>query len=512
MNKQLKNYGHFDPSFPCVCINFPDENIWNKYNEIKTLTEMRYFNEMSKIHPNWEFTNENLAKFLQSDFTGFSADTTEYFGEFIIKKYNKDALDLFLISSTHMHERRHFHDWLLCPNTSFVNAIKLSLCLNSRYNIHFLLNNTNIIPVPLTKWPKLNNSNKELILKVMSNTVKDGDVKIPHILDNPDFLKNIETVEKNYEIIDENFASIDNNINLHVSTIFEASAFCIQVQNIHDAFGEKAQRFVERSIQRQNATYDYISGYMFHNVHSPSKPHIVPNQIILKLITWCQLGSPIVDRKNSNPLYRLSMLNEYIKEYGIPKEDINSNDLYTKIDKYLRCKSFKLCLQDSLEHPVIWDNNTDSYIGFLKKYDKNYFDEILSVYKYINECRERLVKTFLEDTDIYTDPIKYDNNVGNWIEPPIIYNFQKPFYKLESNEIGVYNNIELYKQKGKTNYIKSLKKEFGDSFDYNIAKSWQHYNDFTDILFSQNKRDGATYEDIIDEFKDNGIQLFELFI
>lgn len=512
MNKYpyLKTYGHFDPSFPCITINFPNEDIWNKHEEVENLNQLRFLNEMQKKHPDWDLTPENLSKFL-FDFNGFSIESVESFGNYFIEKYNEEVLDLFMISSTYMHERRHFHDWLLCPNTSFVNAIKLSLCLNTHYSYYWLSLNSNRIPVPLSKWSQMNNSDKDFMLDIISAPLKKEDILLPEILKNPDFIESLKTVDKNYELINTIFEPVDKSINMHFSTIFETSAYCVQIQTIHDKFGENAKRIVERQVQQQDNTYDYLTGYTFSSYLNSSAGEILENEIILKLVTWCQLGNQIIDVKNSNPFYRLSMLNEFIKEYGIPKPGVNSNDLYAKIDKFAKCKSYKKCLSDSLELSFVNDGNTDYCLNFILEHDKDYFDEIMSIYKYLNESRRSLVKVFLDDADIYTDPIKYDDYVGNWVEPPIIFNFQKPFYKLNQDEIQTLDNVEYFKQEGNQTYIKSFKKELFNTFDYNIAKEWLWHNDFNDILFSINKRDGINYANIINEFKQREIQLFDVF-
>jgi hypothetical protein len=509
MHTKLKTYGHFDPSFPSISINFPDEDIWNKYEEVENIDQLRLI-EMFKKHTDWDFTPENLSKFL-FEFNGFSIESIESYGDYFIEKYREEVIDVFMISSTHMHERRHFHDWLLCPNTSFVNAIKLSLCFNTHYSYYWLTHNSNKIPVPLSKWSRLKKNERDLILDNLNYSLKKEEIVLPKILDHPDFIKSIKTVDQNYELINSIFKPIDHNINMHISTIFETSAFCIQVQTIHDKFGEKAKRIVEDHVRQQKMNYDYLTGYTFYSYLNSSTGEILENEIILKLVTWCQLGNQIVDAKNSNPFHRFFILNEFIKTYGIPKVGVNSNDLYKKIDKFGECESYKKCLIESLELPFVNDDNTDHCLSFILEHDKDYFDEIMAIHKYLNESRKGLVNIFLEDADIYTNPIKYANYVGNWIEPSIIFNFQKPFYKLEQDEINLLDNVEFFKTEGNQTFIKSFKKESFNTFDYNIAKEWLWHNDFNDILYSINKRDGVNYSSIIEDFKQRGIHLFEVF-
>jgi hypothetical protein len=120
--------GAFDPTFPGITLHFPNQTTWDQVRSFTGILSSIAKTDLLSKNPRLsagDVTREQVVRHLSVDLNFNSplddADK-ERLGRSLIDSDPEHAVGYLAVSSCHVHERRHFHDWLLSPYTAAING------------------------------------------------------------------------------------------------------------------------------------------------------------------------------------------------------------------------------------------------------------------------------------------------------------------------------------------------------------------------------------------------------
>src|SRR6266446_2519682 len=182
--------GVFDPTFPGITLHFPNEASWEESESVTQLVASVGIEDMLRRDPHLspkDITAKQLARHLSVDLdlkSPLSADDKEKLGQLLIDRASspEQAVEYFAVASAHVHERRHFHDWLLSPYTAGINAIRAEVFLNYEQLWSVLCESgVTVIPVPLTRWMRKSKREQAKLIQMWQPLLDAVEVRVPKL-------------------------------------------------------------------------------------------------------------------------------------------------------------------------------------------------------------------------------------------------------------------------------------------------------------------------------------------
>jgi hypothetical protein len=514
--------GVFDPTFPGITLYFPTQATWDKLSAHTGLVFTAVKADMLGKNPHRSSENVTRDEILRHLSTGLnfssplSQDEREHLGRSLIERASDDAVSFLAVSSCHVHERRHFHDWLLSPYAAGINAIRIEVFLNyAQLRPVLRAGGTTVIPVPLPRWIRKSNQEKvELIQMWQSLLGDDVEVRVPELKD-PELLSVIETIERRYRSIGILFEPMYGT-KLDAASVFEASALLMQTQDIHDMLGPTAhQLFLSYMVEGgQENRYTWFVRAM-NNLRRPDEK--LENDTLSSIATWCLLGSSNADLANSNPLTRMFNAVKYVKENGFPEVSTSTDALFGMLDQASGAMPYVTVLNRSLQ-------DGEGVLEFIQETiagDRSNFGRgLLQTYYVLEQLHRYMVGEFLNDPDGYCRPTGYlDRNLEKWPEPPVRYAFGQPFFRVNRANLPKYERATLFESAstGDDAFLRQFIQPFPEglmpghqSLDIGIADNWQFLCGQADVVFAEYNREKPEFDYHREQARRNGLYFLEV--
>jgi hypothetical protein len=513
--------GVFDPIFPGITLHFPNEAIWEHTSAAAAM--IYSFAALDTLSRDPKLTEGDITpallvgRLLENPDRGFtlSAEDKDQLGQSLIAGAADDAVGYLAAGSAHEHERRHFHDWLLSPYTAAINTIRVEVSLNyARLRPFIYGTGTTVVPVPLPRWLRKTASEQAELIQMWQGLLGETiHVRLPD-LSAPGVLPAIEAIERRYGSIGGLFQPLGGLPGLNAATVFEASAILIQIQAIHDIWGETAgTRFAVEMTNPANQTpYAYVIAPMTCWL----KPgEAFENDILLAFVTWSLLGCSNADRENANPLVRILHVYHYLEKHGFPLLGTPAQAIFTALDQECGVVPYQELLTQSVQ---LNDAILNSLMSDISAPNISNFElGIVQTYGVLHDCHKYMVGHFLKDPDGYAKPVDYlDRTLGLWPEPPIRWSFGRPFRRIKREELSKYQGVVLFDEHADQDEVFLRQGITGRDeptpmkVDLKIADNWQFACTLADSLFAEFNRDQPEIELHRDQLKKRGVYLMEV--
>lgn len=516
--------GAFDPTFPGITLYFPNQTTWDQVRSFTGILSSIAKTDLLSKNPRLsagDVTREQIVRHLSVDLNFNSplddADK-ERLGRSLIDSDPEHAVGYLAVSSCHVHERRHFHDWLLSPYTAAMNALRVEVFMNyARLRPILRAGGTTVIPVPLTRWMRKTKHEQAELIQMWQSLLGDGiEVRIPE-LTHPDVVSCIEAIERRYKSIGILFEPMGGT-NLDAAAVFEASALLIQTQDIHDLLGPTAHElFMSSMLEGQTNRYTWFLRAM-NNLRRSDE--VLENDTLSTLATWCLLGSSNADLPNANPLTRLIHAVDYIKKSGFPEVSTSSHALFTALEKACGAVPYTEVLTQSLQLgetvlQILKENLSSDQGG------SNFGRGLLEAYSFLLQWHTYMVGLFLQDPDGYCKPTGYlDRNLEKWPEPPVRYTFGQPFFRINRADLPKYERATLFESASTQDhaFLRQFIEPFPEhlmpghrkSVDLRPADNWQYLCGQADAVFAEYNREKPEIDYQREQAKKNGLYLLEV--
>jgi hypothetical protein len=517
--------GVFDPTFPGITLHFPNEATWKQVSSYTGLVFNAAASDMlqkdPKLSPS-DLTTGQVLKHMSVDLNFNSpleeADK-ESLGRSLIDADPDEAVGYLAVTSSHIHERRHFHDWILSPYAAAISAMRVEVFMNyAQLRGALRAGGTTAIPVPITRWMRKTPSEQKELLEMWQALLGDAVVlRLPELTD-PDVLACIEGIERRYKSIGMLFEPV-YGFDLDAASLFEASALLIQTQAIHDSLGETAHMLFLNSMADQGPKSRYT--WFIRALSGLRRPdEILEVDTLTALATWCLLGSADSDLPNSNPLTRMFHVVKYVKEHGFPKVDTPSHAIFAEIEGACGAVSYVDVLNRSVQLG-------DSIVEWLEKAvaedhsGSNFAAGVAQAYTYLQQCHKYMAGLFLNDPDGYAKPAGYlDRNLEKWPEPAVRYTFGQPFFRVKRANLGKYQRSTLFESESTAEdavlrqYIDPFPEDLMQvrkiCFDIQVADNWQYLCGLVDTMFAEYNRDQPEIDYQRERARKDGLYLLEV--
>jgi hypothetical protein len=493
--------GMFDPTFPGVTLHFPNEATWRKSQEVTDLT-VRLLEEDARLKlPGASATGPTMALLLER-FMGKvfanpgSPEEREAVGRQFIASDPENAVGNLAIASAFAHERRHFHDWLLSPYAAGINAMRSEIYANYSY-LRFALraSGTTVIPVPLPRWLRKSPTEQQELVKMWQALLGDATpIRLPD-LTRKDLLDNINTIARRYRSIGVLFEPV-GFMGVDAAAIFEASALLIQIQNIHDLFGETASNLFGNAMANVPPPNRY--GVFLKTMSGLAKPgEVLENNTLTAIATWCLLGNSTADNANAHPLLRFTHAVECVQARGLSSFDKPTAEIFDDLDRMSGVMPYRKLVKQSIKLG-------DEVVKMLNKaamQDRSGSKFLLGIaqaQEYLHYWHTYMARRLLTDPDSYCQPAAYlDLSPGDLPEPPLRETFGRPFRFVERTALGGFSSVNLFEDASTPEQAclqQTIMQLPGGVVDLQIADNWQYLSQLADTLFAEYNRDKPEIE------------------
>ena len=511
--------GVFDPTFPGITLHFPNEATWKKSGEVAWLVYWLTVQDLLKRNPEMSMEDMDPDRMLEQIYedvnSGFhlSLEEKDEIGRKLIESDPDNAVANLAIASAHEHERRHFHDWLLSPYTAAINAIRSEVFMNSFQVGHMLrAGGTTVIPVPLSRWLRKSEPEQQALVdmwqSLLGNAVR---IQLPDFT-YPGLTETIDAVAHRYRSIGMLFEPIEGT-QADGAAVFEASALCIQVQTIHDTYGETASNLFGNAM----ATLAPPNRYRWfpQAMMALLRPgEIFENDILLTIATWCLLGNENADSANAHPLARLNHAVRCVEARGFSNLDKPAGEILEELDTFSGVMPYR----DLLERSVELGERVVQQIGNIADDDRsgsNFLRGIAQAHSFLYNCHVYMARLFMDDPAGYCQPVDYlDRSLGKLPEPPLRHTFGRPFHKADRATVDKYDKVTLFKDASSPDdaFIQQAiaQSPKGGMIDLQIADNWQYLCALADTIFAEFNRDNPEIEAQRALEKENGIRYMEV--
>jgi len=508
--------GVFDPTFPGITLHIPNEATWESARAVNGiiggLIAQRILREKPALKPK-DITWSELTQFVLDNPDGLIKDPAIKSG--LAKLLTEDAeqaVGNLAAMSVHVHERRHFHDWLLSPYTASINAIRVEVGLNYR-GLRPLLRQggVSVMPVPLPRWLRKTAEERSKLIQMWQSLLGNSiEVRVPDIT-RTDVLAAIADIERRYQSIGVLFQNLYGT-GISAAAVFEASALCMQTQTLHDMLGEEASNLFFGAMSQQTGSPYYwfiraVSGFV-----RPGKP--LKMNVLSTLVTWCLLGSSNIDQSNAHPVTRMHHVMKYLEKNGLADMETPAHDIFTALDRSCGTVPYADGLQQSVElgeSILLQFQSMAEEVGA-----SNYVKGMVQTHEFFFDCHKYMVGTFLQDPDGYAKPGGYlDRNLEKWPEPPVRYTFGRPFFEVSRADLQQYERPKLFEAESTAEKV--FLREFmtagpdaKPSFDFQLADNWEHLCGTADVVFAEFNRDQPSIDFQREESKKSGLLMLEV--
>lgn len=410
INITQTDFGGFDPSFIGISVRFPNDKSWTKF-----------YNSISKgLLINWQDMDD------------------------------ADKFETIAITTILPHEVKHFHDFLISGHGARLFRFKVMWLINAWQTIHFITKlNGNMIPVPITKWCRMNKTQRSDFLNSLpkNNTGEDWKpVDLPYIVNDDvtniarqrgvksvqiNDIKDIDLKEfiaavflNSYEI--EKLYGSSNAMNpFEPWQILELSGILVHLQYIANEYGiDISNFFLNKLSEMPTSPYtETITATRLYFAQLGSELNI---PVLSSIATWSLLGNyNTEDYDKAHPSLRFVHALEYIKNKGLNKLSNIHNILSEFSEKTERCGvndglNFTLDLYSDIQERLtdlidqeIWVIPDDEFLSLVKRVCKS----ILTGSRF-------MIEYFKRNPVNYFEPYHYIKSRKNQISPTVRFECQ----------------------------------------------------------------------------------------
>jgi hypothetical protein len=454
-------------------------------------------------------------------------------------KPQDEIFQILSVISVIDHEIRHFYDFLLSPYCNKIFKLKANILGNGlqlMLPLSTLNDNSNCIPVPITKWLRLDDTSRNEIIKEWNQwgSIQSAwnPIKIPTISKNiklstvftEDFKKTVKSelpidlltaIVEQYELLEElinNTNNFEEKIQIHTFDILELSAILIQIQSIYISFGdEAAQLFMDNLISQWNKPF--IKIFIALNNLLSNESFLLQSRMLSAIITWSLLGSIDLDGWDADPVIRLSKLLKHIQKcIDVNISNIDLIELFEEWNDNIGATSLRHTMSDLI-------NKNELYVSKLeekcKKADIIYSKEILEYIRNYKDASNHIINLFLAAPDKYVYPDLHLDNIVNFVNTPIKIILTS--FELVINKEQIPNNWDIIKYReidedklGIKSYVIELKIWKHKIINPEISLKISDYILLLDSLFITYNRDDMDLE-ILRDMDLLKKQLIEIF-
>ncbi len=509
--------GVFDPTFPGITLHYPNEETWLRAQQVHALYYELATADLLQKNPALsasDVTPERLIAHLgESVDNGVPLDLDEKdaLGRALIASDPAAAVSKLAVGSAFEHERRHFHDWLLSPYTASINALRTEVAVNyAQLAPAFFGGGTTVVPVPITRWMKKSDDERAALVSMWQMLLGEATtVRLPD-LSHPALQSAIENIARRYGSIGSIFRSVGEN--LDASTVFEASALLIQTQAIHDLYGETACNLFSSTIAGQKVASRY--GWFLNAMAGLCRAgEVMENDTVTAIVTWCLLGNNTADPDHAHPLTRFGHAVRCVTKHGFTGLDGPTRSILETLDRESGTKPYDELLRHSMElgdDVVRWleelANSDASGSSFVRA--------VAQSYGFLHQCHVYMAKLFLEDPDLYCQPVAYlDRGLGKLPEPPLRRTYGRPFFVVDRDQLDRFEKYTLFDDEGtdgKARVRQTIEQLPQGVVDLQLADNWQYMCGLTDLVFAEHNRDHPELEFLRQSQRSKGIFMMEI--
>lgn len=463
----------------------------------------------------------------------------------------EELKDAILYNTTYFHESRHVHDYLLCPILNYGYRLRLLTVLHT---CQALLGwddsnsfNYNTLPVPIQKWFRLPNEEKQeylnnwsfnghpakaSMLYVGSSSFRDY-IQNKNIMSQIDSITSLLLYASGYY---ETYTHINNNSydiyyrEYSVKTLLEASAICVQLASAELLFGENASsimwQVLKEATKRENewknldgakrklcfTSYTTVISLISSYLNKLNKTIGTENLLIFTpyLINWCLSGNLLSSDAITSPATRLHTFVQNDLAKGMTIKDIENDPIaaFSYWDAKLGCKG--------LDYHNYFADNRRIYEQIASSFNEIGMPQIADYTQMISKASQTMLKLFHQNPNRYLNPGEYIKNFLSYVNVPIRFKLSEPIEIIQSNvfNIELEPNLSTRDNDGKIVYsitadtpilINPLSHEYTTS-EYPILKykksiDFQEWFQISEMIFNENS--SVKIEDTIKMFTKN---------
>ncbi len=529
--------GVFDPTFPGITLHYPNEATLQKASEVADLRHRLIVQDLLRRNPEMSVTDATPARVEEQLFQNpdigihLSPEEKDAIGRKFIAYDPDNAVANLAIASAFQHERRHFHDWLLSPYTAEINTIRSEVFVNYiRVRMALDADGTTVIPVPLPRWLRKSEADRQALVDMWQSLLGDTvRIQLPD-LRHPEVTAVIDVITRRYRSIGMLFERFDPHAGTQLAgtqidgaALFEASALQIQIQAIHDLFGETAKNLFYEAMQAPESPIRYAffpkamaMAMLLHRPGETAESGILSfeNDTLSTIATWCLLGSNAADSANAHPLTRLEHAFRCVVERGLSSLDRPASEILDELDSF----SGTMPYRDLLRHSIAqgdriverMENMVDDY-----RRGSDFLRGIVQAQRFLHTLHAYMARLFMHDPDGYCQPTDYlDRSLGKLPEPPVRHTFGRPFCSVNRSMLDRFDKVKLFNDAstpGEVFLQQTIRQApNGGVIDLQIADNWQYLCGLADLLFSEYNRDHPEIEAQRALAKENGIRYLEV--
>lgn len=241
---------------------------------------------------------------------------------------DEEVFEAIALTSTLSHEVRHFHDFLLTPNSAHLFRLRTQGLFNLLGALRNLPDSdADCLPVPVLAWCSLDEAKRDSELRFFGRR-SDGtsrvplplpmisDWSVPNDAGGPATLEMLlraaAVTENRIHDFTYNRGTDTRGFSFQPWQIYELSAVLTQLQDIFTTYGVEEMNFFLRFLQERQSPYSTVLLF--------AKP-LTDNMRLLSWITfWSLLGSYQKDDWKACPTHRFLRLADYTLNGGVLEE------------------------------------------------------------------------------------------------------------------------------------------------------------------------------------------------
>lgn len=340
------------------------------------------------------------------------------------------AFEAIAMKTAFVHEKRHFHDFLLSPFGAFAARRRFVAFMNAAQVLAELHSTkvregSNVLPVPLSRWCRLSEAERAKRLMRWGLGAEDRAFALPSADGlvstveqtewrpiGPDlFAEHVVLALDQYRLLEETFTAFGP------FDLSEASALVIQAQEVWIAFGEYASElFVRRLRESSHTLYGRALDLPFRLLAAIGS---VPDaRRVSAMATWSVLGDVFAAGVGARSIERFGALARHLADAGYPEGDLGIAELFDRWDEAVggpptfggvrasldRDEEFAEKLQEiTTAHPEL-----------------AVFGLAAEVFEMQRMARRATVERFLASPEEYVTPLAYQEADRSYPLPPLV--------------------------------------------------------------------------------------------
>jgi hypothetical protein len=410
----------------------------------------------------------------------FDAGTRSQFNKDTWSKYESPAaqFESLSVQTAFVHEFRHFHDGLITPYNARAFGLRLRQIIHA-YQLFANLEqyNFNCLPVPISRWCMLDDSERDLVIRRSGRHPRDGEWRLPKLPSVRQLLElkgkkrpklgPAQDLESTAWLVWEAWKDQQRILQMaqrapgksypypHSWQIMELSALLAQLQQVLATSGEAAATFFQNYLRNLK---DNPYGHILKVAYAPwrSSKSGADARVLAGMAMWSMCGSHAVDGVNSFPAYRFEALLHHLVEQPPPTAPENWVPVWNIWSRETGLSTVQEGVDDSSAH---WKRSIEMAEEALQGalVHKDHFSVVTRATKAYAAGSTHMTDTFASYPNHYTEPVTYVQNMSHWSDPLIRYTFplnrllvSKDYPKLNGKDLTPHNyrdvgdNLELY--------------------------------------------------------------------